>query len=86
MPLRRIAYRESAPVRGIRYSGFLITVTDKRGEIIAYRATSNYLYENLENLKKIRPNNYFDRECKRAFPTQPTEDNRGNGAINGTWD
>ncbi|MDF7801311.1 hypothetical protein P4C99_17665 [Pontiellaceae bacterium B1224] len=84
--LRRIAYRDSAPVRGIRYSGFLVTITDKRGEIIAYRASSNYLYENLENLRQLQPNNYFDRECKRAFPTQPSEDNRGSGAIEGKYD
>ncbi len=76
VPLRQIALRSSAPMRGTAYDGYLITVTDERGKIIAHRTSSKFLFENIENLKKLSPRNYFDRDCKRVLPTPITEAGR----------
>ncbi|MDF7823422.1 SHD1 domain-containing protein [Pontiellaceae bacterium B12227] len=56
---------------GQKYMGYLITVTDIRGEIIQYAASNDWLYENLENLKKIPIGRYFDDTCTRVHPSGP---------------
>ncbi len=76
IPLRQIALRSSAPMRGTAYDGYLITVTDERGKIIAHRTSSKFLFENIENLKKLSLRNYFDRDCKRVLPSPITEAGR----------
>lgn len=81
--IMRIAYRDSAPIRGTKYGGYLVTVKDERDNIIAYSASHEFLYENLEKLKILRPNNHFNRQCERVIPARPTEDSRGPGAVNG---
>ena len=81
--LKRIAYRSSAPMRGTKYAGYLITITNERGEIIQHKASSEFLFENLENLKKLKPNNHFNSECIRVIPARPNEDSRGFGAVSG---
>ncbi|MDF7807846.1 SHD1 domain-containing protein [Pontiellaceae bacterium B12219] len=81
--LRRMAYRSTAPVRGSKYGGYLVTLTDERGKIIGYKASHEFLFENLHNLKKLIPNTHFNKECKRVIPARPTEDSRGPGAIDG---
>ncbi len=63
-------------MRGTAYDGYLITITDERGEIITHRASSKFLFENMENLKQLSPRNYFDRDCKRTLPTPITEAGR----------
>jgi hypothetical protein len=57
--------------RGVTDSGSLIVVTDKRGEIIEYKASAKWLYENLEALRQIPVGRYMDKTCTRAFPTGP---------------
>jgi hypothetical protein len=57
--------------RGRKYDGYIVTVTDVRGEIIAHSETSAWLFENLENLKKLPVGAYFDKTCTRTFPTRP---------------
>jgi hypothetical protein len=81
--LRKMAYRDSAPVRGTKYGGYLVTVTDVRGKIILHKASHEFLFENLKNLKKLAPNTHFNKDCKRVIPARPTEDSRGAGAIDG---
>jgi len=56
---------------GEEYSGFLIIVTDARGEVISVKSSNNWLVENLENLKKLSVGNYMDKTCIRTFPTRP---------------
>ncbi len=56
---------------GKKYMGYLITVTDMRGEIIQYAASNDWLYENLEDLKKIPTGRYFDKMGTRVHPTGP---------------
>ena len=79
----RIAYRDSAPMRGTKYGGYLVIVRDERDKIIQYDASHEFLYENLENLNKLRRNNHFNKKCERVIPARPTEDSRGLGAVNG---
>jgi hypothetical protein len=61
--------------RGDRYEGFLITITDERGEIIAHRSSPTWLYENLENLQQLPLNSFMDKTCTRVWPT-PLKSNR----------
>jgi hypothetical protein len=37
--------------RGEKYAGYLVTVTDERGEVIAVKTSKKWLMENIENLK-----------------------------------
>ncbi len=55
--------------RGDRYAGFLITVTDERGEIIAHRSTPKWLYKNLDALKQLPIGSFLDDTCTRVWPT-----------------
>jgi hypothetical protein len=57
--------------RGEDYSGYLVTVTDERGEIIAVDASSDRFYKNLDKLRELHPGNYMDKNCNRVFPTRP---------------
>ena len=64
--------RSTVPVNyGEEYAGYLVTVTDARGEIIAVKSSANWLEENLEDLKKLSVGNYFDKTCTRTFPVRP---------------
>jgi len=56
---------------GEKYAGFLVTVMDARGEMIAVKSSSKWLIENLENLKNISVGNYMDKTCIRTFPSRP---------------
>ena len=55
--------------RGDRYDGFLVTVTDERGEIIAHRSTPTWLFKNLDALKKLPVGSFMDKTCTRVWPT-----------------
>lgn len=84
MKLKRIAYRSSAPVRGTKYGGFVVVITDKRGEIIDYKASHDFLFEILGKLRRLSPNCHFNREGDRVIPARPNEDSRGAGATEGS--
>lgn len=56
---------------GEKYAGYLVTVTDKRGEIIVVESSNNWLFENLKNLKNLSVGNYMDKTCMRTFPSRP---------------
>ncbi|MEN8255844.1 MAG: hypothetical protein ABFR33_10295 [Verrucomicrobiota bacterium] len=57
--------------RGEKYSSFLVVVMDSRGKIIAHETPKKWLFENLENLKKVPVGKYFDKTCTRTRPTRP---------------
>lgn len=61
------------PMHGTKYGGFLVTVSNPRGEIIEYKVSHDFLYENLENLKKVPVGRHFDKNCNRVAPPRPTE-------------
>lgn len=55
--------------RGERYEGFLITVTDERGIIIANRSTPTWLFKNREKLKQLELGAFLDNKCNHVWPT-----------------
>ena len=57
--------------RGKKYSSYLVVITDERGKIIAHKTPKKWLFENLENLRKIPVGRYFDDTCTRTGPTRP---------------
>lgn len=71
---RKIEFREYTQddtIRGERFAESLVLLKDKRGEVIAYKATSPWLWENLDNLRKIRIGSFMNDECVRIHPTSP---------------
>lgn len=57
--------------RGEKYHGYIIVVTDERGEIVAHNESSNWLWDNFDNLTKLRKGNYLDQTCARRYPIRP---------------
>jgi len=63
--------------QGVDYQGYLVTLTDARGETIAVETSHQWLADNLENLKELKVGNYFNKkDCKRTFPTRPKKTGR----------
>jgi len=58
-------------IRGTKYYGYLVVVTDERGKIIQHKASNEWLYEHLDSLKKMQVGRYMDKTCTRTFPTSP---------------
>ena len=59
------------PMRGTKYGGYLITVTDERGKIIQYKTSHKWLFESLENLKRVPLGKHFNKEGNRIGPPRP---------------
>ena len=70
-PLEFMVYDLGGAYRGKKYSGNLITLTDKRGKIIQYKTSSPWLWDHLNNLKNIPIGRYMDKTCVRVHPTSP---------------
>jgi hypothetical protein len=64
-------YVVSDEPRGETYYGYLVILRDERGKVIKVKTSNDWLYENVDNLKKLQPGNYFDKTCTRVYPTQP---------------
>ncbi len=77
-PIRLIAsaMRDAAPMRGTKYGGYLITITDRRGKIIQYKTANKWMFECLENLKNLPAGKHFDKRGIRVAPPRPTQDDR----------
>ncbi len=58
-------------VRGEKDYGYLIVVKDERGEIIAHKSTSPWLFENYERLKALSVGWYMDKTARRTYPVGP---------------
>ena len=58
-------------LRGSKYYGYLVVVSDERGKIIQHAASNEWLFENLDNLKNLKVGNYMDKTGTRAYPTPP---------------
>ncbi|MEN8255166.1 MAG: SHD1 domain-containing protein [Verrucomicrobiota bacterium] len=74
--LQATAMRAASPMRGTKYGGFLITITDERGEIIQYKTSHKWLFECLETLKKLPVGKHFDKRGIRVGPPRPTRADR----------
>jgi len=70
------AMRAASPIRGTKYGGFLIIITDERGKIIQHKTSHKWLFENLENLKNLPVGKHFDKRCIRVGPPRPTQADR----------
>ncbi|RKX45534.1 MAG: hypothetical protein DRP64_04545 [Verrucomicrobia bacterium] len=58
-------------VFGEKYYGYLVVVTDARGEMIAVESSHKWLPKILENLKKLSVGNFMDETCTRTYPDPP---------------
>ena len=58
-------------VRGEKYLGYLVVVTDARGEVIMRKTSKKWLSENVENLRQLSVGNYMDKTCTRSYPSRP---------------
>jgi hypothetical protein len=74
--IQQQAVRVQAPMRGTKYGGYLITITDERGKIIQYKTSHEWLFENMENLKKVPVGKHFNKDCNRVGPPRPGPDDR----------
>ena len=68
------AIRDSAPMRGTKYGGFVITLTDERGYVFDYKASHEFLYEHLAKIRRLPFGAYFNKQGDRVVPTRPTEE------------
>lgn len=57
--------------RGEKYAGYMIVVTDSRGEVVAHKATREWWYEKIDNIRNVPVSKTFDEEGKRCWPTRP---------------
>jgi hypothetical protein len=69
-PLRDIYIGDYAR-RGEKYYGYIILVTDELGRLVAHEESSEWLIENVDNLRKLKVGNYLDQECNRRYPIRP---------------
>ena len=69
--VRLTSYELYGDFKGTKYSGYLVVVTDARGKIIHHQASSKWLFENLDNLRRLPVGRYMDKTCTRVFPTRP---------------
>ncbi|MDZ8120510.1 hypothetical protein [Pontiella agarivorans] len=73
--LRKIEPREwesaDFTVRGEKDYGYLIVVKDKRGEIIAKKATAGWIEDAYEKLKDFPVGRYLNEQGERVFPEGP---------------
>jgi len=56
---------------GEKYYGYLITVTDARGKIVAMKSSHKWLPQTLENLEELSVGNFFDETGVRTYPDRP---------------
>ena len=57
--------------RGRKVSGNLVVVMDKRGEVIQYKASNEWLWKNYDKLKNLPVGAFMDNSCNRVYPTGP---------------
>ena len=60
--------------RGQKYGGYLVVVTDERGEVIAHASPYKWIFEKLENLNQVPVGKHFDKSCTRVFPPRPKKE------------
>ena len=77
-------WEDYSPMRGVKYGGFLIIIKDERGRVVQYKASHEFLYKNISNLRKIPIGKHFNKECNRVGPPRPTVDDRNPWSFNRT--
>jgi len=69
--VRLTSYAMDGDFKGIKYEAYLIVVTDTRGKITTHQTSNEWLFENLENLRRLPVGRYMDETCTRVFPSRP---------------
>ena len=57
--------------RGEKYGGYLVVVTDMRGESIDWKSPYKWIFPKLGNLRNVPVGKHFDKSCTRVFPPRP---------------
>jgi len=57
--------------RGQKYNGYIITITDVRGEIIAFKSSYKWARQSLESIRTLHSGVHFDKTGTRVFPPRP---------------
>lgn len=66
-----IEYALKDQQRGKKFKGHLVLVWDERDQIVAYRASSEWLFEKRHKLMQLPVGVFFDKNCDRVYPTGP---------------
>lgn len=74
--IQTTAIRSASPMRGTKYGGYLVTITDELGRIIQYKTSHDWLFDILENLKNVPIGKHFDKRGIRVGPPRPTREDR----------
>lgn len=74
--IQTTAIRAASPMRGVKYGGYLVVIKDKRGRIIQYKTSKEWLFDCLENLEKLPVGKHFDKRGNRVGPPRPTSGDR----------
>ncbi len=89
-PIRRVCksmqIEAGSRMRGEVYDGYLVTVTDQRGEIIAHRTSNEFLFKYIARLKEVPVTRHFDKECIRVAPPRPINSDREWAIPQGIFD
>jgi hypothetical protein len=64
-------YVLNGQLRGDAFKGYMIIVTDSRGEVIASKATKDEWLVLADNLRKLPVGKTFDENGERCWPTRP---------------
>jgi hypothetical protein len=70
-PVELMTYELHNARRGIKFSEYLVVISDKRGEIIGYKSSGKWLYENLQALRDLPLGAFLDSTGTRVHPTGP---------------
>ncbi len=63
---------------GQKPDSYLVVVTDERGKTIQYSSPRKWLFEHLENLRKMPVGRFMDKTCTRVHPERPDIGTRRN--------
>ena len=74
--IQSMAFRDASPMHGTKYGGYLVVVTDERGEIIQYKASHKWLLEIIEQLRQLPQGKHFNKQGERVFPPRPVREDR----------
>lgn len=64
-------YDPGINLRGEKYKGFMVVVTDERGEIIAKDITNDWLLDIIDSLRQLPVGKHFNEAGERVFPPRP---------------
>ena len=59
---------------GQKFCNCLVLVYDQRGEVVAYKATKNWIYDHLEKIRKLPAGAFFNDTGTRVHASGPVSD------------